>query len=133
MVNITDIPPFPNVGVQLVKEDVHVAIWREVFAPGTPTPPHRHMRDYIAIFPGGGELTIVPVAGETEDFTTLAGEFTETPTENRGARLVMRSGTMMHASVPADGTAHFAVNEGQQPTLMVLIEIKGTAAEKQAK
>ena len=35
-----------------------------------------------------------------------------------------------HARVPASGTGHFAVNEGQQPTLMILIEIKGTATEK---
>ena len=130
MASIYDIPPFPNVGVQLLKEDAHVAIWREVFEPGTPTPPHRHMRDYIAIFPDGGELTIVPVAGEPEDFTTLAGDFTEVPAKNGGTRLVMSTGTMMHASVPADGTSHFAVNEGQQPTLMILIEIKGTATEK---
>lgn len=133
MVNINEIAPFPNVGVQLLKEDEHVAIWREVFEPGTPTPPHRHMRDYIAIFPNGGELTIVPVAGEAEDFTTLAGNFTEASAENGGTRLVMSTGTMMHGRVPADGTGHFAVNEGQQPILMILIEIKGTATEKRAK
>jgi quercetin dioxygenase-like cupin family protein len=67
MVNINEIPPFPNVGVQLIKEDEHVAIWQEVFEPGKPTPPHRHMRDYIAVYPKGGEVTIVPVAGEAED------------------------------------------------------------------
>ena len=133
MANINEIPPFPNVGVQRLKEDEHVAIWREVFEPGTPTLPHRHMRDYIAIFPNGGELTIVPVAGEVEDFTTLAGDFTEAPAERGGTRLVMSTGTMMHARVPTDGTGHFAVNEGRQSTLMILIEIKGTATEKKDK
>ena len=83
MTNINEIPPFPNPGVRLIKEDEHVAIWEEVFEPGIPTPSHRHMRDYIAIFPNGGELTIVPVAGEAEDFTVLAGGFTEAPTEKR--------------------------------------------------
>jgi hypothetical protein len=37
---------------------------------------------------------------------------------------------MWHSRVPADGIVHFAVNEGQQPTLMILIEIKGTATAK---
>jgi hypothetical protein len=133
MVNINEIAPFPNVGVQLLKEDEHIAVWQEMFEPDTPTSPHRHMRDYIAIFPNGGELTIVPVAGEAEDFTTLAGNFTEAPAENGGTRLVMSAGTMMHARVPADGTGHFAVNQGPQPTLMILIEIKGTGTEKRAK
>jgi hypothetical protein len=130
MASINEISPFPNPGVCLIKEDEHVAIWEEVFEPGIPTPSHRHMRDYIAIFPNGGELTIVPVVGEAEDFTVLAGGFTEAPTEKDGTRLVMSVGTMMHGKVPADGTGHFAVNEGQQATLMILIEIKGTATEK---
>ena len=84
MVNVNEIAPFPNVGVQLLKEEEQVAVWQEMFEPDTPTSPHRHMRDYIAIFPNGGELTIVPVAGEAEDFTTLAGDFTEAPAENGG-------------------------------------------------
>ena len=133
MVNLKEISPFPNPGVQLIKEDEHVAIWQEVFEPGKPTPPHRHMRDYIAIFPNGGELTIVPLAGEGEENTTIAGNFTEVPTEKGGTRWVLKEGTMIHGRVPADGTGHFAVNEGQQDTLMILIEIKGTATEKRAK
>jgi hypothetical protein len=133
MANINEISPFPNPGVRLIKEDEHVAIWEEVFEPGIPTPPHRHMRDYIAIFPNGGELTIVPAAGEAEGFTTLAGSFTEAPAEKSGTRLVMNAGTTIHGKVPADGTGHFAVNEGQQATLMILIEIKGTATEKRVK
>src|SRR5215470_18040170 len=122
MVNINEIAPFPNVGVQLIKEDEHIAIWKEVFEPGKPTPPHRHMRDYISIFPNGGETTIVPLAGEPEEFTTLAGEIQESTSAKGGRRLVMSVGAMVHARVPANGTGHFAVNEGQQPTLMILIE-----------
>jgi hypothetical protein len=133
MAHINEIPPFPNLGVRLIKEDEHIAIWEEVFEPNIPTPPHRHMRDYVAIFPNGGELTIVPLAGEAEENTTIAGDFTEVPTEKGGARWVLREGTMIHGRVPADGTGHFAVNEGQQPTLMILIEIKGTATEKRVK
>ncbi len=133
MANLQEIPPFPNPGVRLLKEDEHVAIWEEVFAPGKPTPPHRHMRDYIAIFPNGGELTITKLAGETEEHTMLAGEIQESSTEGGVTRLVFRPGTLHHSRVPADGTGHFAVNEGQQATLMILIEIKGTGTEKGVK
>src|SRR4030095_10910519 len=90
MANLHEIPPFPNPGVRLIKEDEHIAIWEEVFEPNVPTPPHRHMRDYIAIFPNGGELTIVPLAGEAEENTTIAGAFAEVPTEKGGARWVLR-------------------------------------------
>ena len=133
MANLHEIPPFPNPGVRLIKEDAHVAIWEEVFEPGIPTPPHRHMRDYIAIFPNGGELTINPLAGEVEENTIIAGEIRESSTEKGGTRLVMTEGAMIHARVPADGTGHFALNEGQQATLMILIEIKGTATETKGK
>ena len=84
MTSINEIPPFPNPGVRLIKEDEHVAIWEEIFAPDTPTPPHRHMRDYVAIFPGGGELTIVPLAGEPEEFTMIAGEMQESSSAKGG-------------------------------------------------
>ena len=88
---------------------------------------------YVAIFPNGGELTIVPLAGEPEEFTMIAGEMQESSTAKGGTRLVMTVGTMMHGRVPANGTGHYAVNEGQQPTLMILIEMKGTATEKKVK
>jgi predicted metal-dependent enzyme (double-stranded beta helix superfamily) len=130
MATLTEISPFPNPGVRLIKEDEHVAIWEEVFAPGKPTPPHRHMRDYIAAYPNGGELTIFPLAGEPEEFTTLAGEIQESATAKGGIRLVFSAGAMIHGRVPASGTGHYAVNEGPQPTLMILTEIKGTAAER---
>jgi hypothetical protein len=91
------------------------------------------MRDYVAIFPKGGELTIIPLAGEIEQNTTIAGEIQESSTEKGGTRLVMTMGTMIHARVPASGTGHLAVNEGRQPTRMILIEIKGTATEKRGK
>jgi quercetin dioxygenase-like cupin family protein len=73
MSNLNKIAPFPNPGVRLVKEDEHIAIWEETFKPGQPTPPHRHMRDYIAIFPYAGELTITQLAGEPEEYTTIGG------------------------------------------------------------
>ena len=57
MANLHEIAPFPNPGVRLIKEDEHVAVWEEVFEPGKPTPPHRHLRDYIAAYPHGGEVT----------------------------------------------------------------------------
>ena len=73
MTNINEIPPFPNPGVRLVKEDEHVAIWEEVFEPGKPTAPHRHTRDYIFIFPNGGDLTNTPLAGKEEESVLIAG------------------------------------------------------------
>jgi hypothetical protein len=91
------------------------------------------MRDYIAAYPNGGELTLVLVAGEPEEITTLAGECQEFPKEKGALRLVFSPGCMVHGKVPADGTAHFAVNEGQRDTLMILTEIKGTGTEKRAK
>jgi len=67
MADINEVPAFPNPGVRLIKEDEHVAIWEEIFEPCKPTPPHRHTRDYLAIFPNAGELTIIPVAGRLCD------------------------------------------------------------------
>jgi hypothetical protein len=132
MATLNEIAPFPNPGVRLVKEDEHVAIWEETFEPGKPTPPHRHMRDYIAIFPNAGELTITQLAGEAEEYTTIAGELT-TELRGRAARLVWGPGMVVHSRVPADGVGHFALNEGSKPALMILIEIKGTATEKETR
>jgi hypothetical protein len=133
MADINEIPPFPNPGVRLVKEDEHIAIWEEVFEPGTPTSPHRHIRDYIAIFPHAGELTLIPLAGEPEEYTFIAGEVHAVPAETGKLRMAFSAGTMVHSRVPADGAGHFAVNEGQQAAPMILIEIKGTATEKSKK
>jgi hypothetical protein len=138
MANLNDIPPFPNSGVRLIKEDEHVAIWEEVFEPGKPTPPHRHTRDCVAIFPNAGELTIIPVAGdsvagEAEELTVVAGQMKESATANSGTRLVFSNGTVLHRNVPAGGSSHYAVNEGPKPDLMILIEIKGTGSEKKMK
>ena len=138
MANLNGIPPFPNPGVRLIKEDEHVAIWEEVFEPGKPTPPHRHTRDYVAIFPNAGELTIIPVAGdsvagEAEELTVVDGQMKESATANSGTRLVFSNGTVLHQNVPAGGSSHYAVNEGPKPDLMILIEIKGTGSEKKMK
>ena len=130
MSTLSEISPFPNPGVRLVKEDEHVASWQEVFEPGIPTPPHRHMRDYVAIFPNAGELTITQLAGDAEQYTTIAGELT-TQSKDRAIRMVWSPGMIVHSKVPADGVGHFALNEGAKPALMILIEIKGTATEKQ--
>jgi hypothetical protein len=123
--DVKEVPPFPNPGVRLIKEDDRIAIFEEIFEPGKPTPPHRHTRDYIAFFPKAGKLKLVPVAGEPEEEVTIAagamkdGAFTD--------------GTVLYGRVPRDGTAHFAVNESSEPILMIAIEIKGTGSEKAAK
>ncbi len=138
MADINEVPAFPNPGVRLIKEDEHVAIWEEIFEPGKPTPPHRHTRDYLAIFPNAGELTIIPVAGgsatgEAEEITVVAGQMKEAAIANGGTRLVFSNGTILHQNVPTGGSCHYAVNEGAKPDLMILIEIKGTGSEKKMK
>ena len=133
MANLHEIPSFPNPGVRLIKEDEHVAIWEEVFEPGKPTAPHRHTRDYIFLFPNGGELTITPLAGKEEEVVLIAGEVQESPTETGATRMVMSAGSMVYGRVPPEGVSHVAVNEGQVPALMILIEIKGGGTEKRGK
>ena len=118
------IVPFPNPGVRLVEEDEDVAVWEEVFQPGVATPPHRHQRDYIAMFPQGGELTITHVDGELESYSFLCGNATELPTTAGSARFAFDAGTMVRSRVPPGGTAHVALNEGETPVRMVLVEFK---------
>ena len=128
--HIDNIALFPNPGVNLLKEDEHVAVWEEVFEPGMPTPPHRHLRDYIAIFPDGGELTVTHVAGELEIYSVIAGKLEPLPNMSSGYRVGFSANTMLHSSVPHVGTGHTAVNEGNTSVRMILIELKGTSSEK---
>ena len=130
MPGVNEIPSFPNPGVRLIKEDEHVAVWEEVFAPGQPTAPHRHTRDYIAIFPNAGEVTVQPLAGEPEVYTVIAGHIEALLTENGKMRASLIAGTILHSQVPTEGHSHVALNEGRQPVLMILIELKGTGSEK---
>ena len=130
MPDLNVISPFPNPGVRLIKEDDHIAIWEEVFEPGKPTPPHRHTRDYIAIFLNAGQLTIMPVAGEAEEVTIAAGQIKDSAAKNGGVRFTFAGGTVIHGRVPGDGTAHFALNEGTEPANTIIIEIKGTGSER---
>jgi len=123
--DVKEVPPFPNPGVRLIKEDDHIAIFEEIFEPGKPTPPHRHTRDYVVFFPKAGQLKLVPVAGEPEEEVTIVAGAMEDWT--------FTAGTVVYGRVPHDGTAHFAVNEGSDPVPMIAIEIKGTGVEKVAK
>ena len=129
MTDLEDIAAFPNPGVRLLMEDERIAIWEEVFEPGIPTATHKHTRDYVAIFPDAGELTVTPVAGELETYTFIAGSAEALPTTETRMRFAFPAGTMIHSHVPQNGTGHTAVNEGRAPVRMVLIEIKGTATE----
>ena len=131
--DINDVPPFPNPGVRLIKEDEQVAIWEEVFEPGKPTTPHRHMRDYIAFFPNEGQLTIIPVAGGEEEFTIAAGQVQHSQTGTGAVRLNFSDGAVFYQRIPVGGSCHYAVNEGSEPAKMVLIEIKGAGTEERAK
>jgi hypothetical protein len=131
--DINEVPPFQNPGVRLIKEDEQVAIWEEVFEPGKPTTPHRHMRDYIAFFPKAGQLTIIPVAGGEEAFTIAAGQAQHSQTETGAIRLNFSDGSVFYQRIPVGGSCHYAVNEGSKPATMILIEMKGTGTGKRAK
>ncbi|MCP5201432.1 MAG: hypothetical protein H6977_15625 [Gammaproteobacteria bacterium] len=123
-----DIVPFPNPGVRLIEEDERVMVWEEVFEPGVATPAHRHIRDYIAVFPDGGELTLTHVAGELERYTFLCGAAEALPTDDGRARFAFAAGSMVRSRVPPAGTAHIALNEGDAPVRMILIEFKDAMA-----
>lgn len=126
MTELRDIGPFPNTGVRLIEEDTLVATWEEIFEPGVATPPHRHTRDYIAVFPEGGELTLTHVAGELERYTLLSGSAEALPTDDGRLRFAFTAGTMLRSYVPPGGTAHIALNESDVPVRMLLIELKGS-------
>ena len=128
--DIKEVPPFPNPGVRLIKDDDHIAVFEEVFEPGKPTDPHRHTRDYVAFMLKGGTMRLVPVAGEPEEVTIAAGEVKDLPSTQDGTMFSFTDSTVYCGHVPADGTAHFAVNEGSDPIPMILVEIKGTGVEK---
>lgn len=124
-----DIAPFPNPGVRLLREDEHVAVFEEVFEPGVPTAPHRHLRDYLAFFPVAGELTVSHRAGDQETYDVLAGAIEALPAPADGVRVAIAADTLLHSSVPAGGTAHVALNEGTRPLRMILVEIKSAARD----
>lgn len=119
-----EIVKFPNPGVELLDEAERFSVWQEVFAPGVAAPAHRHMHDYIAFFPDGGELTLTHVSGELEDYAILSGGLTPIPSLTGGTRFDIAAGTTIRSRVPPAGTAHVALNEGNAPLRMVLIEIK---------
>ena len=124
MTDLNEETPFPNPGVRLIEEDAHCAAWEEFFMPGIATSPHRHLRDYVATFPGGGELTITHVAGELETYSLLNGGMEPLPTTEGRARFSIAPGTIVRSRVPAGGTCHIALNEGQTPLQMILLEFK---------
>jgi len=128
--DVKEVPPFPNPGVRLIKEDEHIAIWEEIFEPGKATKPHRHTRDYIAFFPRAGQLTIIPVADGEEEFTVVSGEATHFVSNSGAIELSFSDGSIFYQRIPADGSCHYAVNEGAQPVMMILTEIKGTEVGK---
>ena len=115
---------FPNPGVRLIEEDAYCAVWEEFFEPGVATPAHRHLCDYVATFPGGGELTITHVAGELEAYTLLNGAMAPLPTAEGRARFAIAPGTIVRSRVPAGGTCHIALNEGSTALQMILMELK---------
>lgn len=130
MTELDAIAAFPNPGVRLLREDERIAVWEEIFEPGIPTAPHRHTRDYVAIFPDAGELTVTPLAGELEEYAFLAGAADPLPAADGQVRFGFPAGTVIHARVPCAGSAHIAVNEGRTAARMILIELKGTATER---
>lgn len=130
MASIEDIPPYRGHGKdRLIMENDRIAVWEEVFEPGVPTPPHRHTRDYIAIALDDGELTITPLVGDPEVYTSIAGDMEAEP-RDAATRISYRTGCVAHSQVPAEGHGHRALNEGRTATRFILVEIKGTGTER---
>lgn len=124
------VTPRPFSGATLHFEDDHVAIWEEVFLPGIPTPPHRHLRDYIAVSLTDVDLRIEPLPGEApESATSIVGESQAHP---QAFRRSSRRGRVAHVAVTTQGAGHVAVNLANQEARMLIIEIKGSGAEKPA-
>lgn len=115
---------FPNPGVHLLDEAARYAVWEETFKPGIATTPHRHVRDYVAFFPDGGELTLTHCGGELEDYALLSGGMAALPSAPGTTRFAIAAGTVVRSRVPPGGTAHVALNEGAAPLRMILIEFK---------
>ena len=59
------------------------------------------------------------MAGEIEAYPMIAGEVQEASTTEKGTRLVLTAGMMIHSQVPAEGAGHFAVNEGYPFTIRI--------------
>lgn len=130
MARVETIPPYRGHGKdRLILEDDRIAVWEEVFEPGVSTPPHRHMRDYIAIALDDGELTITPLAGDPEVYTSIAGDLGSEAREG-ATRITYRTGCVAHSRVPAEGHGHRALNEGAKAARFILVEIKGTGTER---
>ncbi|VFR44919.1 hypothetical protein BRI6_0754 [plant metagenome] len=122
--------PRPFSGAILHFEDEHVAIWEEIFPPGIPTAPHRHLRDYIAVSLTDVDLRIEPLPGEApESATSIVGESLAHPLELRRSS---RRGRVAHVAVTPQGAGHIAVNVADHEARMLIIEIKGSGAEKPA-
>ena len=117
--------------MRLVQEDDHIAVWEEIFEPGVPAAAHRHTRDYVAVFPDGGEITVTHLAGELETYTFISGDAETLSASEGSARFAFPANTIVHSRVPNMGTGHTALNEGDRPVRMILIEIKGTAMESE--
>ena len=132
MSSAAQIPPYRGHGKdRLILEDDRIAVWEEVFEPGVPTPAHRHMRDYIAIALDDGELTITPLVGDPEVYTSIAGEMEAEP-RAEATRISYRTGCVAHSRVPPEGHGHRALNEGAKAARFILVEIKGTGTERAA-
>ena len=118
------IAPYDGHGDRLLFENEDIAVWEEVFEPGAPTRPHRHLRDYIAVTLDDGELRITSLSKEPEVYQPLAGNIKATEETDETTRVGYQAGTVLHASQPPGGHAHRAENVGERPTHVLLIELK---------
>ncbi len=118
------IAPYDGHGDRLLFENDDIAVWEEVFEPGTPTKPHRHVRDYIAVALDEGELRIQSFSQEPEVYERLAGLLDATDETDDTKRVRFSAGTVLHAAQPAGGHAHRAENVGGRPSRVLLIELK---------
>ncbi len=86
-------------------ENEHVTVWRTVILPNQPLAMHRHEHPRSVVAIEGGTLTIVQESGEREQVTWETGH-----------------AYWLEADEP--GTRHGDVNEGDDPIVVVVVEMK---------
>lgn len=86
-------------------ENEHVTVWRTVILPDQPLSMHRHEHPRSVVAIKGGTLTVVQESGEREEVTWETG-----------------NAYWLEADEP--GTRHGDVNEGDEPIVVVVVEMK---------
>ena len=70
-----DYPPaFPRAGGTLIMENAWGAAWDAVYAPGQPTPMHRHRFDFVGVELADSAVTVTTPDGQSKTFPAKHGD-----------------------------------------------------------